>query len=442
MKKRKLTKGGEVILIDLTDETDYKNSQKNLRMKQNLKWLKNVKKKKTVSECSNCEIADSTNTHECPFTDEPYVSLPMTPEEIHESNNTNSRHDSSCNNYKYEPTSPRRTKTRDASLPYYNDIPILSNSNGIIFESPDITKDKSSVDLFDDYICDMSIDSNLLINIDASSHLSETELLSSDLNAEFTKDLVSSSLDFNLNGIDSDFSYSTCEAIDPCLTRKTCKDTCSSSEIVNKSYEKSRFPKDSLPMPFRNSKNQLLTELTDFGLYEVKDENSFSFDEDSRITSTDISSGSFIFGLNADMEIADFTKSSPMDEYSFIAEGKEYAVSSVDGRHWKKKILKTSGGTSLKSKRKVKDRFDEDFKLPDENKKKRRRSKRAAAAASTLKIRDAPSRKMKTDELFNLGNECSGGSFEFNLLVKKLCRRVYFYLMPFLLKSKFYLDFG
>jgi hypothetical protein len=334
-----------------------------------------------------------------------------------------------------------------------------------MFENSDITKDKRNPnietsricsmtsDLFDDYICDMLINSSILNNVD-STHLSESKLLASDLNTDSSKELIPSLLDFNLNGIDSfsnDFSYSSIEAIDPCLTRKNFKETCSSSES-DRPYNTS-FRKDTLLMTFRDSKNQLLTELTDFGLYEVDDKDSSILNDETLITSTDVSSNPFILGLNSDITMTDFSKSSLLDEYSFISDGKEYPLSSFDIKHWKKKILKTSG-TSKKSKDKIllqKSLNGEDlegFKIPQEKKKNKLRHRRKRSAA-TLKIKEPPTQKMKIPELLVLDDVTDSLSWldESKLegrYVSSIIKNFFitYNLQMSFLTLRFYVDFG
>ncbi|XP_011495282.1 PREDICTED: uncharacterized protein LOC105360167 [Ceratosolen solmsi marchali] len=405
-KMKKKLEPGKITFIDLTEEDDQKSEEKTIKIKQNLEWLKVIKKKKNVLKYSKynhkVEIADSTDSYESPVNKVALINLPISDNEVTES-------------YKFDIVDSSCESCDNTG----NDLSILNNSNDM-FENSDITKDKRNPnietnricsitsDLFDDYICDMLINSSLLNNVE-STHLSETKLLASDLSTDSSKEFVPTLLDFNLNGIDSlsnDFSYSNIEAIDPCLTRKNFKETCTSSES-DRPYNSS-FRKDTLLMTFRDNKNQLLTELTDFGLYEVDDKDSSILNDETLITSTDISSNPFILELNSDIAITDFSKSSLLDEYSFISDGKEYPLSSIDIKHWKKKILKTSG-TSKKGKEKIvlQESLNEDlegFKIPQEKKKNKLRHRRKRSAAA-LKIKEPPAQKMKIPELLILDDE-------------------------------------
>ncbi|XP_016840975.2 uncharacterized protein LOC100677838 [Nasonia vitripennis] len=314
MKKKQKLKVDEIIFIDLTKEENLITNKK----KRNLKWLQ-LLKMRDLLECSK-------NTQKMDMVDS-----------LDNSKNPNAIVRSSIN----EVTKSYEFDFANSSDPScdnsrFNDVSILTDFNGI-FSNGDIIKNKGnqnietnktcsiSNDLFDDYICDMSIDSRLL-NIDIST--------------ENNKELTPSLLDFNLSGMDSlsnDFSYSSIEAIDSHLSKKDVTDANSSIED-DKPYN-ALFCKDSL-LSFNDNKNQLLTELTDLKLCEDDDKNFLSLNEESLITSTNSSTDPFILGLNPDID--EFSKPLLMEKYNLTSSSKEYPIFVSDLEYWKKKLLKTN----------------------------------------------------------------------------------------------------
>ena len=365
------------------EDKDHSNTKK----KNNVKWLEHVTRnrnllnslKRTIKTAVN---ADSTDNMENK-SEKLSINLPISDNEVTESYKIDSNSES-CDNFRS------------------NNIPTPSDSNDVI-QNSDTTKDKENQNseiskncvkcsnLFNNCICDILVNPNLLSNIELTD-LPEAKLLPSDLHGEITQEAVPSLINFEPSSMElfsNEFSFSEKDVINPRLTKKY------SPTRLDKPYN-SLHCKDSLLTSCGNTKNQLFTEISEFGLYKVENKDSVIPNEESLITSTDTSLNSFTLRLNSDVTMSDFSKT-PFTE-NLISDNNE-------GEHYMENILKANdiqikNVEDIKIQPELGEEIFQDLESSTEDKKQPERKR----ASTTLKIKEPPTQKIKVPELLGLND--------------------------------------
>lgn len=364
--KKKSLATGDIILVDLTKEDDHELSEKNFKRKEKLKWLKSVEKKRISNSMSVIQDSDFENNAEYhrKMADILISNVPKIDNRVTESSKLEVLPTShkNCDGIKYN---------ENSILSYSNDIHI--NDDFTVNKKTGEPNRNGSIlsEFFNDNICDMSIDINLLHE--------ESEKFSF-LNESF-----------------NDSSLNIIEAVDSCVIQKNYEE----NSLTKTDVPFNNFQKDSLFMNCEDKKHQLLIDVSDFGLLESGEKTSSIFEKESSITSTEVSSSLFIFKKNSEIELDEFSKTTFFDDH-FISDHKEDSILLPDVKDLKKETFENNGKKTFD----VKDKYDSNnVMLPQKNEKIQSENKILAS----LKITENSAVKMRKqiqpeDESFFLLN--------------------------------------